>query len=294
MDLSTAFLSGEVEKDIYVIQPLGLEDISERVSKLQRALYGVKRAHCLWSKKFEKLMRKYEYILFNSDSSAYHRPDREIIIAIYADDVLIASSSHLEIHRAKSILKSNFWMVELGPCTFYLGMSVTRDRSQRLLQLSQPAYIERVLKKHGTWERKPVVVPIHTHLPVAETGYKATNAFRTQYQLAVGSLMYAMLGTWPDIAFFVSCVSRYSSNPDIGHWQAAKRIFRYLRGTINLKLTYRGNLQPLTGYTNADWAGDRDTRQSTSAFIFHVGSGAISWSSKRQPTVALSTCEAEY
>lgn len=106
--------------------------------------------------------------------------------------------------------------------------------------------------------------------------------------------MYAMLGIRPDITFPVSVVSRYSSNPDPGHWQAVKRIIRYLRGTISLKLTYRGNLQPLTGYTDADWAGDQDTRRSTSGFVFSIGSGAISWSSKRQPTVALSTCEAEY
>lgn len=144
------------------------------------------------------------------------------------------------------------------------------------------------------WDCKPVVVPIDTHLSVAETGYEATNTFRTQYKLAVGSLMYAMLDTRPDIAYSVSVVSRYASNPDPGHWQAVKRIFRYFYGTINLKLTYRGNLQPLTGYTNADWVGNRDTRQSTSEFFFNVGNGAISWSSKRQPTVALSTCEAEY
>lgn len=144
------------------------------------------------------------------------------------------------------------------------------------------------------WECKPIVVPIDTHLSVAKTGYEATNAFRIQYQSAVGFLMYAMLGTRPDISFPVSIVSCYSSNLDPGYWQAVKRIFRYLRSTINLRLTYRGNLQSLTGYIDADWAGNRDTRRSTSGFVFNVRSGAISWSSKRQPTVALSTCEAEY
>lgn len=144
------------------------------------------------------------------------------------------------------------------------------------------------------WECKPAVVPMDIHLSIAETGYEATNTFRTQYKSAVGPLMYAMLDTRPDIAYFVSVVSRYASNPDSGHWQAVKRIFRYLRGTIDLKLTYRSNLQPLIGYTDADWASDRYTRRPTSGFVFNVGSGAISWSSKRQPTVALSTCEAEY
>lgn len=104
-----------------------------------KGLIGLEQAPHVWSKKIEKLMEKYGYIPFNSDSSVYQRPDREIIIAIYVDDVLIASPSRLEIHRARSILKSSFRMVELGPCTFYLGMIVTRDRNQRLLLLSQPA-----------------------------------------------------------------------------------------------------------------------------------------------------------
>lgn len=105
--MSTTFLYGEVEEDIFVIQPTGLEDGCNRVCKLQKALYKLKQALHVWSKKVEKLMRKYGYIPFNSDSSVYHTPDREIIIAIYVDDVLIASSSRLEIYRAKSILKSN-------------------------------------------------------------------------------------------------------------------------------------------------------------------------------------------
>ena len=106
--------------------------------------------------------------------------------------------------------------------------------------------------------------------------------------------MYAMLGTRPDLAYAVSVVSRYASRPNNSHWQAVKRIFRYIKGTLDLELTFQGSLRALEGYTDADWAGDRDTRRSTSGFLFNLGSGAISWSSKCQPTVALSSCEAEY
>jgi hypothetical protein len=111
---------------------------------------------------------------------------------------------------------------------------------------------------------------------------------------AIGCLMYSMLGTRPDIAFAVSCCSRYMSNPAEPHIKAAKRIMRYLRGTINFELTFRGELEPLLGYSDSDWAGDTGTRRSTSGYIFNVGSGAISWSSKQQSVVALSTCEAKY
>lgn len=124
-------------------------------------------------------------------------------------------------------------------------------------------------------------------LTASSQDYQATDRFRTQYQSAVGSLMYAMLGTRPNLAFSVSVISRYASNPNPSHWQAVKPILRFIRGTLSLEFS---NLQ---GYTNADWAGDLDTRRSTSGYIFNVGSGAISWSSKQQPTVALSSCEAE-
>lgn len=137
--MSIAFLYGEVEEDIYVVRPLGIEDKSKRVCKFQKALYGLKQVPCIWSKKVEKLLKKYGYIPPDSDSSVYHRPDQKIISANYADDVLIASSSWPEIFRAKSIFKSNFRMVGLGPCTFYLGMTVTRDCSLKKLQPSQPA-----------------------------------------------------------------------------------------------------------------------------------------------------------
>jgi hypothetical protein len=106
--------------------------------------------------------------------------------------------------------------------------------------------------------------------------------------------MYAMLGTRPDLAFAVSVISRFSSNPTNAHWSAVKRVFRYIASTLDMGLVFRGELQPLEGYTDSDWAGDQDTRRSTSGYVFNLGSAAVSWSSKRQPTVALSTCEAEY
>lgn len=144
------------------------------------------------------------------------------------------------------------------------------------------------------WGCKAVSVPMDSTLTATSQDYQATDSFRTQYQSAVGSLMYAMLETRPNLAFSVSVVSRYASNPSPSHWQAVKRIFRHICGTLSLQLRYRGQLSNLQGYNDADWAADLDTGRSTSGYIFNLGSGAISWLSKRQPTVALSSCEAEY
>ena len=133
-----------------------------------------------------------------------------------------------------------------------------------------------------------------THLQPPAEDFIAPKQSRERYQSAVGSLMYAMIGTWPDIAYAVSVVSRYAANPDDSCWTVVKWIFRYLQGTMYFKLTYRGPLEPLSGYLDSDYAGDPATRRSTSGYVFNLGSAAISWSSKRQPIVALSTCEAEY
>ena len=140
-----------------------------------------------------------------------------------------------------------------------------------------------------------MATPMDGRLEAAPEGHQATNDSRLRHQSAVGSLMYAMLGTRPDLAYILPVVSRHASNPTDTHWKAVKHIFRYIKGTLPLQLTYKGRLQPLNCYTDADWARDHHTRRSTtSGFVFNVGSGAISWSSKRQPTVALSSCEVEY
>jgi hypothetical protein len=212
------------------------------------------------------------------------------------DDLLITGPLISDIQTVKRKLSEKFSMTYLGPCGFYLGMAVTRDRSHRKIRLSQSGYIQKVLQDFGMENSAPVATPMEqgTHLVKAESTYEASKEFCLQYQSAVGALMYAMLGTCPDIAFSVSVISRYASNPTELHWSAVKRIMRYLRGTIDYHLTYKGNLEALVEFTDSDWAADYNTRRSTSGYIFHLGSGAISWSSKRQATVALSTCEAEY
>jgi hypothetical protein len=209
---------------------------------------------------------------------------------------LIAGDSKTNIQAIKDSLSQRFHMTNLGAWHFYLGMEVIRDRPRRTLRLSQEAYLRRVLEDFGMLQANPVATPMETsvHLVPAEDGYQAESSLVKTYQSAVGSLMYAMLGTRPDLAFAVSVVSRFASNPTDRHWTAVKRILKYLAGTISIGLVFRGSLTSLNGYTDSDWAGDHDTRRSTSGYVFNVGSAAISWSAKRQPTVSLSSCEAEY
>jgi hypothetical protein len=146
------------------------------------------------------------------------------------------------------------------------------------------------------WDVNPCDLPMSTttrFVPQPDT-YEALREDKDWYASAVGSIMYLMMGTRPDIAFAISVLSRFLGNPGPSHLAGVKTLMRYLRGTLDFDLVYRGELRHLGGYTDSDWAGDTDTRRSTAGYVFNIGSAAISWSSKRQPTVALSSTEAEY
>lgn len=294
MDVKTAFLYGDIDEEIYVEQPTGAEDGTTRVCKLRKALYGLKQSPRLWNNTCLDFFKKLGYSPLTADMSVL--TNGQTYVAIYVDDLLLAGPSATEIADLKVKLNKRFQMSDLGPCSYYLGMKVTRDRPNRVLRLSQTGYIEEVLRKFDMDKCNPSKLPMdpHSKLFPTEEGETCPADRRTKYQSAVGSLMYAMLGTRPDIAYAVSVVSRYASNPNNSHFGAVNKIFRYLRGTAPLGLTFRGDLKQLKGYTDADWGGDTGTRRSTSGYVYNIGSGAISWSSKRQPTVALSTCEAEY
>lgn len=168
------------------------------------------------------------------------------------------------------------------------------------LFLDQQMYIEEVLKRFNMENSKPVATPIDPGMKLdrsmcPKTQEEVEEMKKVPFKEAVGSLLYAAQATRPDIAFAVNLVSQFSMNPGRQHWEAVKRIMRYLRGTSDAKLTYTKEGDPqLTGYTDADWGGDPDTRKSTTGYVFKKMGGAISWSVKRQQCVALSSCEAEF
>lgn len=295
MDVKTAFLYGLIDVEIYVEQPQGCATGKGKVCRLRKALYGLKQAPRVWYNTLTTFLKTLGYDPLDSDMSVF--TGHGLIIAIYVDDLLIAGPDKARIQGLKTALSSHFKMTDLGPCSYYLGMEVTRDRLNRTLRLSQRGYLEKVLEQFGMQDSKPVATPMETsakHMVRSDDHWTAKPEDRSRYQSAVGFLMYAMLGTRPDLAYAVSVVSRFASNPNEHHWSAVKRILRYIKGTLELNLVFSGKLGNLTGYSDADWAGDHDTRRSTSGYVFNVGSGAISWSSKRQPTVALSSCESEY
>ena len=170
----------------------------------------------------------------------------------------------------------------------------TVGNTDRILHLSQTQYIQKILANHGMESCNPTSTPAdpHIRLEKSDPAFEATQGEKMKYQSAVGSLMYAMLGTRPNIAYAVSKVSQFSMNPNSTHWIAVKRIFRYLAGTPNRGLYY-GVTGTATGFTDADWGGS-DDRKSIGGYTFLLNGSTISWNSKKQSTVALSSTEAEY
>jgi hypothetical protein len=293
MDVKTAFLYGDIDTEIFVDPPEGMECGSDQTCRLNKALYGLKQSPRIWYNTLLEFLKTQGFEPLTSDLGIFSKG--HMYIAIYVDDLLIASPNMGAITELKDALSKRFEMSDLGECRYYLGMEIIRDRPQRTLRLSQKGYVTKILSDFDMQECKPNSTPMAVaRLEPAPDGAQAPKDLTTWYARAIGSLMYLMLGTRPDIAFAVSCLSRFMANPTEQHCTAIKHLFRYLQGTRDLVLVYKGDLKPLIGYTDTDWGGDVATRRSTSGYIFNIGSEAISWSSKRQPTVALSSCEAEY
>jgi len=306
LDVKTAFLHGDLEEDIYMKQPEGfvLKGKQDLVCKLKKSLYGLKQAPRQWYKKFDNFMCGNGFTRCQADHCCYvKRYDNSyIILLLYVDDMLIAGSSIEKINELKRRLSEQFAMKDLGPAKQILGMRITRDRARGTLRLSQAEYVKNVLKRFSMDEAKPVSTPLGSHFRLSKqqsprTEQEQSGMSRVPYASAIGSLMYAMVCTRPDIAHAVGAVSRYMSNPGKQHWEAVKWILRYLKGTVDTALCFSGSKrsgQELQGYVDADLAGDVDSRKSTTGYVFTLNGTAVSWGSKLQKIVALSTTEAEY
>jgi hypothetical protein len=220
-------------------------------------------------------------------------------LLLYVDDKLVAGSNMHDINVLKKKLSNSFAMKDLGVAKKILGIIIKRDKKNHKLTLSQGEYIEKVLKRFRMQNAKPVSTPLDRHLKLTKemcpkTQEEIKYMSRVPYSSVVGSLMYAMVCTRPDIAHAVGVVRRYMNNPGKEHWEVVKWILRYLKGTDTHALCFGGSNTFLHGYVDSDMAGDKDSRRSTTGYVFTIGGTTVIWISKLQKFVALSTTEAEY
>lgn len=216
------------------------------------------------------------------------------------DHILLASSDLGLLHETKQFLIQNFERKDMGEASYVIGIEIHRDKSQRLLGLSQKAYIERILERFGMKNCSPIAAPIikgdkFSLNQCPQNALEKEQMKDIPYASLVGSLMYAQVCTRPDIAFAVGMLGRYQSNPGLDHWKAGKRVLRYLQGTKDFKLTYKcSDSLEVIGYSDSDLGGCKDTGKSTSGYIFLLAGGVVSWKSVKQTIVATSTMEAEF
>jgi hypothetical protein len=269
---------------------------------LKKNLYGLKKDPRQWYLKFDRFMIEQGYIRCHSDHCVYFKRienGSHIIFLLYVDDMLVVGSNMQDINVLKKKLSNSFAMKDLGVAKKILGMRITRDRKNHKLTLSQGLYTEKVLERFRMQNAKPVSTPLANHFKLTKemcpkTKEEIEYMSRVPYSSIVGSLMYAMVCTRPDIAHAMGVVSRCMNNPGKEHWKALKWILRYLRGTATHALCFGGSDIFLQGCVDLDMAGDKDSRRRTTGYVFTIGGIAVSWISKLQKVVAISTIEAEY
>jgi transposase InsO family protein len=305
MDVRTAFLNADLKEDIYLKQPAGFEDPEhpDWVWKLEKAIYGLKQAGYEWNQTLDEHLRKegFKFVRSEADHSLYvlHEDGKVIWLVVYVDDMLAASNCRIHLDNFKAKLKQRFDLTDLGPARHFLGMHITRDREKRLLTVSQKSYLEKILENAGMSHCNPVSTPMTPGLVLqkatrAPTEEEAIDIASIPYRKTIGELNYAMRTTRPDIAYPVSCLSRYMENPSIDHHRQLKHLLRYIRGTTDLMLVFGSSDNGLIGHSDSDYAADRDDSKSTSAYVYTLFGGPISWKSQKQSVVATSTTEAEY
>lgn len=318
MDVVTAFLNPKLQEEVFMELPEGYaipdSHILPRTSgglicRLRKCLYGLKQAPRAWYTDIDAYLSSIAFTRSEEDHNLYI--SKHTILLLFVDDILLFSPNVEAIRSVKDLLRTKYRTLDLGPVQQFLGIQVVRDRHTRSIHINQAPYIKTILKRFQMDNCNGVSTPMDPNLQLeaALPSYIASRDHLLEYQQAVGSIMYAMLGTRPDLAFTVSTLSKYCSNPGPTHAIAVLRVLRYLQKTATIGITYKGQENPavtdatagytsmttgITGFTDSDWAGDKDTRKSTSGYIFLLYGGAVSWKSTKQSVVATSSTEAEY
>ncbi|KAH9646728.1 retrovirus-related pol polyprotein from transposon RE1 [Citrus sinensis] len=295
LDVNNAFLNGILSEEVFMSQPEGFlhPQFPTHVCKLKKALYGLKQAPRAWYEKLKSSMLQWGFHTSRSDTSLFiqHTEGELVVVIIYVDDILVTGSHTRFVERIVHQLGTEYALKDLGEFNYFLGLEVTP--SLEGLHLSQTKYIGDLLRKAQMLDSKGCQTPMSsTEKLTKDKGTPFENP--SLYRSIVGSLQYVIL-TRPEIAFSVNKLSQFLTAPSVFHWQACKRVLRYLQLTANygLQFYHTGKLT-LTAFSDADWGSDLDDRKSIGGYCVYLGNNLISWSSKKQQIVSRSTAESEY
>jgi hypothetical protein len=294
MDVKTAFLNGELDEEIYMDQPDGfvVNGQEGKVCKLLKSLYGLKQAPKQWHEKFERTLTAEGFVVNEADKCVYYRHGggEGVILCLYVDDILIFGTNLNIIKKTKDFLSRCFEMKDLGVADVILNIKLLKDDNGGITLL-QSHYVEKILSRFGYSDCKSCPTPYDPSVLLRKN--KTTARDQLRYSQIIGSLMYLASATRPDIAFAVSKLSRFVSNPGDDHWHALERVMHYLKGTASYGIHYTGYPRVLEGYSDSNWISDADEIKATSGYVFTLGGGAVSWKSCKQTILTRSTMEAE-
>jgi reverse transcriptase-like protein/LTR polyprotein gag-polypeptide-like protein/gag-pre-integrase-like protein/Pol polyprotein len=295
MDVKTAFLQGYIEEELYLFPPKGYEHLCLPGSILQliRSLYGLKQSPRMWYKRLREYLVSNGWKESNHDHSLFFKDGT--FIAVYVDDLLILSKDLSKIDEVKQLMKNEFQMTDLGPCKTYLGMNI--DETSKFIKVHQKSFIQQCVVKYNLDKKglgKPGLPHVQGQKLVKST--ETTNqGVKAEYQSLIGSLIFLATKTRFDIAHQVGMLSRFMDSPTEEHLKAALHTWAYVVRTDDFGLTYVKGANPvIKAYSDSDWGGCLDTSRSTAGWVLTMSGSPISWSSKRQSVVALSSTEAEY
>ncbi|CAI7909559.1 unnamed protein product [Closterium sp. NIES-54] len=312
MDITTAFLNGIILEELYMLQPEGLDDGSSRVCRLKKAIYGLKQAPRAWYHKLEETLLAGGFKKSECDHSLFLLQEKEqfLMLLVYVDDILLFFELAAMIERVEEMLEMQFKCSKMGDVKYYLGMHVERDLDKGVLRLHQRKYCEGLAKKYGLQDGGKPATPLPSGFTVEPCADEEVvgESDRKLFHSMVGALNYAANHTRPDIAFATSRLASVVSRPSHEQLEAAKRLVRYVNATASVGLEYsavRQRLQRgaadfgkgemlLTCYTDASFNSVKADGTSIGGYVCLFGGGAVSWRSKKQNEVGLSSCETEY
>ena len=297
LDITTAFLNGTLEETVYVSSPPGFSNPDGRVYKLLRSLYGLKQAPKQWFRRLSGALAEIGFRQSVADPGLFLRTEPDgttTYLLVHVDDMLVATATQAAVQRLVSQLNAQFKVKDLGAASVFLGMEIHREPHK--ITLTQTQYINQLIERFGLQTAAPKDTPMSVSTRLVLDMEQPITAH--PYRELVGALLYLATNTRPDIAHALGVLSRHMHHPtDVAYGQA-KHVLKYLAGDVRRGLVFQGTATDLeggvTGYCDADYAGDVTTRKSTTAYVFRIANTAVAWKSKLQPVVAHSTTESEY